>query len=213
MIHLLYHEAQQPAVWCGRLSLKLNSQHDMSEDRAKNDGASWSVNLVPLPTTDYLNSRLLYYPTTGSMLWKDGNRKGKEAGCKQYRSDGSPNAIRIGFADSEGTLIQYVAHRLIFAMKSVLVPFGMVIDHWDGDPFNNKWDNLRIASHPQNLVNQKHRDRELPHGVYLTASGRYLACFSHHRKTINVGTFDTAAEARASYEAKRIQVYGDFAIH
>lgn len=216
MIHLLYHETQQPGDQAG-LSLKLNSTDAMSENHEKNDGASWSVNLVPLPQREFIIARLDYDPDTGSITWNSGHLKGKEAGCRQYRKDGSPNAIRIGFQIGD-KLVQFVAHRLIYSIMEVDVPFGMVIDHEDRNPFNNRWLNMRLATHSNNLCNQSFDNRkrpqsDLPRGVYRQPSKRnpFFAKIILNGKDKYIGSFNDIDVARAAYIKAANHHYGQFA--
>ena len=47
----------------------------------------------------------------------------------------------------------YLAHRLIFLWHHGYLP--KYIDHIDGNPFNNRIENLREATHQQNMCNAK----------------------------------------------------------
>lgn len=132
--------------------------------------ASWKEGLVPVPDRSELLAILSYDRESGSLTWK---RNGKPAGCRQYRANREPNAIRIGIQRT-GRLYQFVAHRLIFQMMGEIVPEGLVIDHRDGNPFNNKWENLRLSTHHKNICNQKRiapRKNNIPANVYPNGRG------------------------------------------
>ncbi len=97
----------------------------------------------------------LHYDETSStfLRWRVSIGKakiGKEAGKFQYRKDGSKSAIRVGLF---GKL--YQAHRVIYEMLNGEIPYGMVIDHLDGNPFNNKTSNLKVKSKENNARNLK----------------------------------------------------------
>lgn len=163
----------------------------MSEVSRFNDGPSWSTNLTPLPPVDFFNSKLLYQTETGHLIWIKTN---KVAGCKQYRKDGCPNAIRVGF-NIEGRLVQFVAHRIVYAMNGLTVPNGMVLDHRDGNPFNNRLSNIRVATHSQNLFKKKYEQtRDLPRNVYRNQSG-YGKPYAARVGGNHLGTFNTVNEA------------------
>ena len=51
--------------------------------------------------------------------------------------------------------IKYRAHRVIWLLIHKKDPGEMMIDHIDGNPHNNKIDNLRVATAKQNQCNQK----------------------------------------------------------
>jgi hypothetical protein len=172
------------------------------------NNASWNSGLVPLPSVDYLHSRLVYNPDTGELRWRDKNRT---AGCKQFRKDGSPNAIRVGFQIGE-KLVQFVAHRIIAAMMGLRIPAGMVIDHRDGDPFNNKWENIRTAKHSENLANQKAQKRALPKGVFFNPrENMFMAQLRKEGKTVFQKSFKTASLAKAARDAAAVIHHGEFA--
>lgn len=136
----------------------------MNENQTENVGASWNVKLVKLPPREFFESKLKYIPETGQLIWKSHRiLVGKEVGCKQFRSNGIPNAIRVCMKVG-GKQVHYVAHRIAFVLMGVTVPVGMVIDHIDGDPFNNRWSNLRVVSHSQNITHQKRRSQN-PSGL------------------------------------------------
>lgn len=172
--------------------------------------ASWRDGLVPLPSLENIRSKLKYFPETGSLTWI-GRRNGKEAGCKQYRYDGSPNAIRVG-VELNGRLYQYVAHRLIFFLMGIEVPFGMIIDHVDDNPFNNQWKNLRLATHSQNICNQRPQvGNPLPKGVIKTPAGTFSGVIRKQGKSIYTQTFRSPSEAKAARDILAKLHHGAFA--
>lgn len=155
--------------------------------------ASWKERLVQLPSAQDLRAILSYDPDTGALTWK---KNGREAGCKQRRGNGDPNAIRVGIQIGE-SLKQFVAHRLIFQIMDEEVPMGMVIDHRDGNPFNNRWVNLRLCSHGLNICNQNRiakRKSDLPVNVYPNGKG-FFAKVALNGKIHRAATRSSIAEA------------------
>ena len=83
----------------------------------------------------------------GELYWKV--NKGSRAAAGSLASKKRPDGYaRVGIDGK-----RYFAHRLIFLMHHGYLP--ECIDHIDGNPSNNHIDNLREATHRQNLYNQK----------------------------------------------------------
>lgn len=98
---------------------------------------------------------LIYHPWHGQLVWikKCGRGRipaGSIAGCVDTNS-GYRRIWVNGVVES--------AHRIIYEMFNGPIPEGMEIDHRDGNRDNNRIDNLRLASIPQNKQNSVvHRD-------------------------------------------------------
>ena len=107
----------------------------------------------PLPTQKRLLEVMEYNPETGSLVWlhrediSDGLNK-RFAGKEAFNTDRG-NGYLFGTLDFE----QYLKHRVIWKMVTGRDPD--VIDHVDGDPKNNRWDNLRNGDFGVNNRNMK----------------------------------------------------------
>ncbi len=88
------------------------------------------------------------------------------------------------------------------------------IDHKDQNPLNNCRENLRAATHSQNLHNrgsQKNNTTGVK-GVHFDKERRkYMAKIQLQGKSFNLGRFDTLAEAEKVIVAKRKELVGEFA--
>lgn len=96
---------------------------------------------------------------------------------------------------------------------------GTLVDHKDGDGLNNRRNNLRIANYKQNGANtKKTRGRSKYKGVYwnkrdrkwraqigggTTKDGRHIVIY--------LGSFDDERVAARAYDAKAIEMHGEFA--
>ncbi|MBL3524167.1 HNH endonuclease [Serratia plymuthica] len=153
-----------------------------------------------------LLSRLDYTPTTGVFIWKippnfHPELKGKTAGTKT--PDGYIK-IRINGK-------KYFAHRLAW-----LFHFGdfpeMEIDHKNRIRHDNRINNLRLASNPQNQANRRRKTGKIfTKGVRILPSGKFNARISFNKKLINLGTFDTEKIAGAAYLQAARKFYGKYA--
>jgi HNH endonuclease/AP2 domain len=147
--------------------------------------------------------RLTYDPATGVFRWKVSGHKvrvGMVAGTKHR---GGHIAIRV-----KGKV--YYAHRLAWLFMTGQWPKDQ-IDHIDGNPANNRFDNLREATHAQNCANRRHRGPGLKGAVFDKSTGKWHSRIRHQGKKKYLGYFNTAEEAHAAYVAKAEEVFGAFA--
>jgi len=97
----------------------------------------------------------------------------------------------------------YKAHRLAFLMTYERWPIGE-IDHIDGNPSNNRIENLREVTAVQNCRNQK-RHNDSTTGVtgvsFDKARKKYVAYIYVNGKLVHLGRFSTIPEAAAIRQA------------
>lgn len=99
-------------------------------------------------------------------------------------------------------------HRSILGLTNPRI----IVDHADGDGLNNTRANLRIATRSQNGINRsalKHSSKFK--GVHCYR-GAWRAAIGHNLKTIFLGHFKDAEAAARAYDAKAIELYGQFAV-
>lgn len=97
-------------------------------------------------------------------------------------------------------------HWLIMGSKS--------IDHKDGNGLNNRRDNLRLATKPQNAANSIKRQKASSRykGVtWSSANGKWKAQIMKDRKNISLGNFTSETEAAKAYDGKTKQLFGEYA--
>jgi hypothetical protein len=86
------------------------------------------------------------------------------------------------------------------------------IDHVNGDPADNRLENLRLATHQQNLCNKRRgRNNSGLKGVYLRPNGKFTASVAFNQRSFYLGCFDTAGEAHAAYAFAAARLHGEFA--
>jgi len=152
----------------------------------------------------YVKSILAYRPKTGQLIWVD------PAGTKTR-----PGAI-AGYALARGNIIvmidgrNYQAHRLAWAIYYGVDP-DHIIDHIDGDPGNNRIDNLRRANQSQNGGNSR-KSRKGLKGAYPNSSGcTWCAKIRVGPQKMYLGCFKTEQEAHEAYCAAARKYFGEFA--
>jgi hypothetical protein len=152
-------------------------------------------------------SELLHYdPGTGLLTWRVARGRGVRSGdvcsgtAKRYGRGLTYRAVTV-----DGN--KHLAHRLAWLLMTGAWP-AKLLDHENGNGCDNRWVNLREALPGQNQANRRPSSRTGRKGVQrLPASGKFTARI---RQT-SLGTFSTADEAAAAYDAAAIQLFGEFA--
>lgn len=102
-------------------------------------------------------------------------------------------------------------HRLILGAKK-----GQVVDHINGDRFDNRRSNLRICTLAENARNRiKHCATNKYKGVGAVIRDKgmgYKASIFHSGKYYWLGIFDNEIEAARAYDAAAIRLHGEFAL-
>lgn len=105
----------------------------------------------------------------------------------------------------------YLAHRLAWLYVTGAWP-SETIDHINGEKSDNKFANLREATHSQNKANAPiYRKRlKLPKGVFPNGN-RYGSQIRFEKRRIYLGTYRTPEEAHGVYAQAAERLFGDFA--
>ena len=94
-------------------------------------------------------------------------------------------------------------------------PKGYIVDHINGNPLDNRRDNLRICTPKENNRNMpKSKDpaSSIYKGVSLVKNtGRWYASIKCDGKSYNLGCYDTEFEAAQIYDKKATELFGEFA--
>lgn len=107
----------------------------------------------------------------------------------------------------------YGATRVIWAVKTGEWPKGEV-DHINGDILDNRWENLRIATHSQNGKNRGAPSNNTSgyKGVsFHRKNGKWRAAIHSEGKKYHLGYFNSAELASQAYEEAAKIHHGNFA--
>lgn len=154
-----------------------------------------------------LLSSLRYDPTTGVFTWEK---------CRSNRSKNRPHAGSICYYGYRviGICGKHLpAHRVAWFMVAGSWPTHE-IDHINGKRDDNRWSNLREASHSQNAHNAKMKSTNTSgvKGVtWDSGSKSWCASVKKGYRHVFKKRFATLEEARLAVEAAREQHHGAFA--
>jgi len=171
--------------------------------------------LVDSPVGKQLLAALDYDPATGIFTWRyrpdrtvqwNGKWAGKPAGSVDTSRSSSGISIRISRR-------HYKAHRIAWRIIYGKWPLED-IDHINGDPHDNRIENLRLATRTQNSGNMRlarHNTSGFKGVTWAKKPERWQAQIKCHGNHYFLGHFDTPEEAHAAYCQAALRLYGEFA--
>lgn len=172
----------------------------------------------PLPTIEELRQLLRYEPETGRLYWREREAKWFPDG---YRSaQGNANNWNAQYAGGEAGAVhkngyryfsmpngrRVLAHRAAYAIHHGEWP--EVCDHIDGDPLNNRIENLRSGTQGENLKNARKWSHNTSGRTGVRFDNRRKKWTAHikvNQKQINLGAsenYDEAVKLREAAEMK-----------
>jgi len=107
-------------------------------------------------------------------------------------------------------------HSMILMHRALLdAPEGMLVDHINHDPLDNRRSNLRLCTQTENLANQrKTRGSSAFKGVYWDRSRQAWAAQigRHGTPGAFLGRFASELDAAEAYDAAAAERWGEFAL-
>lgn len=153
-----------------------------------------AIKIPEQETLDIIKNEFLYDPETGVVL-------------RKLRGQGSPKNVKSS-TDVNGVAV--LVHRVAYFLMTDRWP-DKFIDHIDQNHNNNRWQNLRLATPLENVMNisktvTKNTTSKYK-GVYLD-DGKWVAqCNSKW-----LGSFDNEDNAAKMYDQYAKEKFGDFAV-
>jgi hypothetical protein len=147
-----------------------------------------------LPPVEWLREHLDYNPVTGDITIKKRWHKrhavivGKKLGTLTH-----------GYLRTEIYEGSFFIHRLAYAIYHGVAPEdGDIVDHINGNPLDNRIENLRLTSHSGNSFNRQLTVKNTSghRGVsYRKDTGRWVAYVSVGQKRVHLGSYDYKEDA------------------
>jgi hypothetical protein len=147
--------------------------------------------------------RFKYDPEEGLLInretWHSHALKGVEAGCIQ-KGDKPRRFVIVNY-------VRWLSSRIIYAiMTGEPTPADRIVDHIDGNSLNDRWKNLRLATHTENQCNRRKMSNNTSgvSGVnWNEQCHKWRASIQHNGTRIHLGRFtdkEDAIEARRKAE-------------
>ena len=157
-------------------------------------------------TQERLKHCLDYDPETGVFTWANPTVNSVK------RGDIAGRLNTAGHRQIMVDTVRYVSAKLAVLWMTGTMPPAEV-DHKNMVKSDDRWDNLRLASHSQNMANKSAcRTNKLGvKGVHRTGRGKYHAQLCINGQKIHLGDHDTVEMAHAAYVDAARMYHGEFA--
>lgn len=171
-----------------------------------------------LPDAERLRDILDYDPESGTLSWRARPRKtvrSNRRGIGNTRWAGKPagSTHSSGHRNISIDGERYFAHRVIWKWMTGEEP-EFEVDHADTDKANDRWSNLRLATHSQNSINRPIRPDNTSgaRGVdWNKAKGKWRVRIHADGRCHSVGYFVDLESARAAYAKAAAGLHGEYA--
>lgn len=166
-----------------------------------------------LITPAYVRNILHYLPEHGIFIWKFRDDRGVKWNGR-YPGQKAGYYMPSGYLRIEINNLPFNGHRLAWMHYYGEVP-SLQVDHIDGQRWNNRIENLRLATPSENNCNRKVQSNNKlgVKGVFLANErwGLYRVRTELDGKMYEGGYFKTLEEAKIASEELLARVHGKFA--
>jgi len=146
---------------------------------------------------------------------------GKNYKQLKYRADEIVGSKQILNGVSKGWIVEldgkpYKVHRVIMVMTQGRIDNSMVVDHLDGDPFNNKLQNLAVKTHRGNAQNTgmyqtntsggKGVNLSCHNGYYSWTATWYKSCKKKTTKDFSVTKYGYDQSKQMAADHRNLQI-------
>jgi hypothetical protein len=161
---------------------------------------------LPMPPFKELSQCIKYDPSSGIGTWLIDPGNGIKIGA-------TAGVVTMGYLRIRYKGKRYPAHRIFWFLHTGHDPGELSIDHIDENKLNNKFSNLRLATHSQNIFNIKKTKRNTSghRGVsWSKQNQKYLAYITFSKQYFHLGLHKTFEQAVKARQAKELELYGEF---
>jgi len=161
-----------------------------------------------LPSIEYLHKRLRYEPDTGKLFWRDCEDMSNRWRA-QFANKEAFTSLCLGYRRGSIDDKTFRSHRVAWAIHYGYWPISS-LDHINGDRADNRINNLRLATHQENMRNRAINRNNTSGicGVYWVKSeGKWKAHIKMNKSIIHLGYFQNIEEAAAA-RAEAATKYG-----
>ncbi len=169
-----------------------------------------------LPSVEFLRACFAYNPKTGALTWKHRPREHFATKKAHLRHNSTCAGTIAGSIYRNGRRYIHLGHRLYFAHRIIWkIVTGeeplSTIDHKNRNRDDNRWTNLRSASlSEQNWNSSTRKDNTSSRRGVSLDRDKWVARIMIHRTSHYLGSFTTALEASAAYQAAAKKWHGEF---
>jgi hypothetical protein len=96
----------------------------------------------------------------------------------------------------------------------LMAPNNLYVDHINGDILDNRRENLRLATHAENIRNigmKSHNTSGYKGVSWREDKGKWMAKITYNWRQIYLGLYDSKEEAALAYNKKALELHGEFA--
>lgn len=159
---------------------------------------------APQLTAERLREVIIYGSDTGEFRWRI-----SRPGCVAGRLAGTIKPEGYRQIEIDGRLYRGARLAVLF-MTGQWPPNGKLVDHRNGIRDDDRWKNLRFATHSQNARNRRATTASGRVGVYSSKSGRWTATIWLDGRNQNLGTHESMKAASAVRETAERRYFGEY---
>lgn len=166
----------------------------------------------------------LYCRKSGTLIWRDRGREqfNSNNGHRVFSQmfAGTVAGTTYGRGGRRAVMVHGFGirpeHRVIWTLHHGRIPDGMVIDHINGDPSDNRIENLRACTETENARNsrnKKHSASRFKGVARYNQRGkiRWRARICTDGGRLSLGLFDSESEAFEAYRRAANKHHGEYA--